>query len=151
MTLGAVSWLWPGLMVERARLRVRLIDVVQLPSVSLPAEPRCVRAARSWARDHCPEACDPTVREDLVLVASELFANAVLHGRGPIELSLVRESRHIRLQVFDTGPTWGHVAVPDDEHGRGLVIVEALSRTWGMTPDREGHTVWAEFDCRSRG
>ncbi len=78
---------------------------------------------------------------------SELFGNAVLHGRGPVRLSLIREPGHVRLEVFDTGPTWGERSINDDEHGRGLVIVNALSRAWGMTPESEGRTVWAEFDC----
>jgi anti-sigma regulatory factor (Ser/Thr protein kinase) len=137
-------------MVKGAELWARFMDVVRLPSVTLPAESSCVRAARSWARDHCEATWDPGVCDDLVLVASELFSNAVLHGRGPVQISLVQKSGHIRLQVFDTGPTWGHDTIPDNEHGRGLVIVDALSRAWGMTAEHGGRTVWAEFDCSSK-
>ena len=116
-------------------------------SVVLPAEPRCASSARSWVRERCSEICDPARCEDIVLVTSELFANACLHGRGPVQLSLVQGPGHIRLQVFDKGPSWGDGTVHDDEHGRGLVIVSALSRAWGMRREPEGHTLWAEFDC----
>lgn len=58
-------------------------------SVILPADPECVSTARAWVREHCVAACGPSVCEDMALVVSELFGNAVLHGRGPVELSLV--------------------------------------------------------------
>ena len=36
----------------------------------------------------------------------------------------------------------------DDEHGRGLRIVEALSTAWGSTPTRDGKVVWATLRPR---
>lgn len=32
-----------------------------------------------------------------------------------------------------------------DEHGRGLIVVDALSRTWGVRERVVGKTVWAEI------
>jgi anti-sigma regulatory factor (Ser/Thr protein kinase) len=134
--------------------RGTLRNTVETLSISLPAEPRSASAARAWVREHCADLCHSTVCEDVTLVTSELFANACLHGRGPVQLSLVRGPGHVQLHVSDRGPGWGNGTVPDgplpeDEHGRGLLIVNALSRAWGMTMRPEGHTVWAEFDCAS--
>ncbi|NGO73336.1 ATP-binding protein [Streptomyces boncukensis] len=89
-------------------------------------------------------------------VVAELAANAVLHGRVPgrdFELRLVLDGREtVRIEVTDTRcellppPAPVPRPAPDDEGGRGLAIVEALSTRWGVV---EGpaplKTVWAEI------
>lgn len=37
-------------------------------------------------------------------------------------------------------------ASSEDEHHRGLHIVEFVSSRWGSRPTDEGKVVWAEFD-----
>ncbi|MFF7446721.1 MULTISPECIES: ATP-binding protein [unclassified Streptomyces] len=95
-------------------------------------------------------------RDDALTVVSELTANAVLHGRSgdldadaesEVWLRLTRRTAHLVCAVTDQGE--GHPCpphAPDElgESGRGLFIVEALSRHWGWTrhsPLRK--TVWA--------
>ncbi|MEF9907015.1 ATP-binding protein [Streptomyces sp. P9-A2] len=103
-----------------------------------------------WGHPHGSEAHDTAV-----LVVAELASNAVLHGRVPgrdFGLSLsVDDSRGIvRIEVTDTHPA--HPAQParpapgpDEDGGRGLLLVDALAADWGVS-DRlgPGKTVWAE-------
>jgi len=81
--------------------------------------------------------------DDVVLTASELFTNAILHGKGEVELRLKLLPASVRVEVFDEGtdgvPTVGVFS------GRGLAIVEKLARAWGSAQVPHGGTcVWAE-------
>ncbi|MFF5494207.1 ATP-binding protein [Streptomyces aquilus] len=95
-------------------------------------------------------------RDDALTVVSELAANAVLHGRKDdtpddaecdVWLRLTRRAAHLVCAVTDQGaglPRAAHAPDAFSEHGRGLLIVEALSQHWGWTrhtPSRK--TVWA--------
>ncbi len=90
----------------------------------------------------------PDVIGDLVLVASELVTNAILHSRSPIELRLSRTSDRLVVAVHD-----GTTAVPrrlqpnlDAEGGRGMQLVSAIADQWGVRPTEHGKSVWCEID-----
>ena len=84
------------------------------------------------------------------LVASELVANACVHGAAPIELAVSRHSEMLRIEVTDGDPRTEVVPRPrrslTDLHGRGLHVVDAVARCWGTTHQRNSKTVWAEVD-----
>ncbi len=47
-------------------------------------------------------------------------------------------------------PVADFLSLPDDESGRGLLIVAALADRWGSEPyPPSGKTVWAECDFRA--
>lgn len=81
------------------------------------------------------------------MICSELVNNAVMHGRGAIQLRADIDGDRILIDVVDEGEGFEHVVrqVPFDElSGRGLAIVEAESSRWGI---HEGTThVWAEVE-----
>jgi anti-sigma regulatory factor (Ser/Thr protein kinase) len=74
----------------------------------------------------------PSRANDLVVAASELAANSILHGGGRGLASVWGEGGAIFVEVADAGtitdPTVGRVRPhPVSEHGRGLYIANQLS------------------------
>lgn len=90
---------------------------------------------------------------DAALIASELVGNAVRHGRPlpagdiSVEWSLSPDSYYIA--VTDGGTSPGVTAKDADTHdtsGRGLMIIAALSREWGVVNNGTSTTVWARAE-----
>jgi anti-sigma regulatory factor (Ser/Thr protein kinase) len=90
---------------------------------------------------------------DAAMVVSELVTNAVdasavLPERPPVALRLLLNERAVLIEVWDQSPEdpKPRQAGADDECGRGLAVVEALSTRWGF--ERSGYrrkVVWAEL------
>ncbi|GAB2842262.1 ATP-binding protein [Streptomyces deserti] len=133
---------------------------VRIFAQRLSATPRGARLARRLALTQLhtwgiPHGTDVSGRVEAVV--AELAANAVTHGRVPgrdFELRLSLVVGGVRIEVTDTRadlrpPAPGDVRPPQalDEHGRGLVIVDALADRWEVL-DREPprKTVRAEID-----
>jgi signal transduction histidine kinase/DNA-binding response OmpR family regulator/serine phosphatase RsbU (regulator of sigma subunit)/anti-sigma regulatory factor (Ser/Thr protein kinase) len=87
----------------------------------------------------------PDVTHDVVLMASELVTNAMMHGRSPIDLLLRSNGTQIVLEVQDRGAYRPRRKRPndDDERGRGLNIVAQLADQWGSRSTANGKSVWA--------
>lgn len=86
-------------------------------------------------------------------IVAELAANAATHGRVPgrdFRLTLYVVGGTLRIEVTDThGDRLPHPTqpAPDATTGRGLLVVDALSDRWGVTPGPHPRkTVWAEVD-----
>ncbi|MGW7342743.1 ATP-binding protein [Streptomyces sp. NPDC054854] len=78
------------------------------------------------------------------LIVSELVTNAIKHGKGEVQVSVVLTATHVRLAVSSAHPSGRpalRAAAPDDECGRGLALVETLSDEWGTSD--AGTETWA--------
>ena len=87
--------------------------------------------------------------EDVQLVVSELAANALTHALTPFTVTLVAVGQSLLVKVRDGSPCHpvNVVVTSRDTTGRGITIVAALSRDWGVTAHADGgKTVWAAFD-----
>lgn len=124
-------------------------DAFHLPArrTSVPeARKRVSTLLREWGAAQ-------QVRDDVELVVTELFTNAVRHTDSEkvgCEITLV--GAHIRIEITDEGGPC--VSAPharpgtlDQEGGRGLLLVCALSESWGTRPDDSGRgqVVWADL------
>lgn len=118
-------------------------------SFELPARAASAAEARAHVRRLlgrwrlCDDVCGAAQ-----VVISELVTNAVLHaGGGRIVCRLAPRASGVRLEVRDQGGSYGvpirTVAGPEDECGRGLGLVAALSDAWGTEPSGAGFAVWA--------
>ena len=84
--------------------------------------------------------------DDVVLVVSELAANALLHARSDFAVALEATDH---AEVTDASRDIPRL-VPEPftlVRGRGLLIVARVCRSWGTRPTAEGgKAVWAELE-----
>ncbi len=81
--------------------------------------------------------------EDAGLLISELVTNALRYGEGEIiEFRFERTSGTVLIKVDDGSPGQPYVreAGPEEESGRGMLLVSALATDWGVSPD--GTRTW---------
>ena len=126
---------------------------------ALPAHPEAAAAARRLAGARLQEwrlAAD--TYDAAILVVSELITNAVVHTASERVVCELRcLGRRLRIAVQDQGHLPGGPRLSrtaDDEHGRGLLLVDAMSSAWGShdAGDASGRTVWAELPlCTEQG
>ncbi|MFJ9380555.1 ATP-binding protein [Streptomyces sp. NPDC101455] len=83
--------------------------------------------------------------ESADVLVTELVTNAFKHGLGDVGLRAYLTDTHLLIEVRD-----GSAEVPvlrdaalDDEAGRGLLLVSAISDDWGVSPD--GTTTWCSL------
>ena len=130
--------------------RTSALAFAPLPTAVSCARLHAVHVLHEWGlRD---------VAEDAALIVSELMTNAldasaVLPERPPITLRLLADEKSLLIEAWDQSPLdlEPRQADADDECGRGLTVVAALSDRWGS--ERTGYrrkVVWAELACAPR-
>jgi anti-sigma regulatory factor (Ser/Thr protein kinase) len=121
-------------------------------NIRLPHSDRAPRLARAFVADRLHGWNLEAMIEVATLVVSEVVTNAVIHARSDAELSLERTPTALRISVTDhgTGARTSRELSPGADGGRGLMIVEKLSTSWGAEPTDAGNRVWAELPIESR-
>jgi PAS domain S-box-containing protein len=118
-------------------------------STQLPPGPSAPRDARLFLAETLPTWHRQTGRscrlDDAVLITSELVTNSFRHAPGPLTLLLRHTHSALTIEVTDhgTGSPHRRTARPDDETGRGLLVVNTLSDAWGVRRNGDGKTTWA--------
>jgi phosphoserine phosphatase RsbU/P len=89
--------------------------------------------------------------DTVLLLASELCDNAVLHAGTEFEVELKVDPGSVTVSVSDHGPSplEQHLSQPRPQdgrasnHGRGLMLVQRLATSWGSRHDADGrNTTW---------
>ena len=107
---------------------------------------------RRWA-SRTLQAVDDAHLADVLLVATELVANAYDHGHGPLAVRMSHTPRpcRVRIEVDDNNPEHPMVraATSTQPRGRGMAIVTKLAAAWGVHDHHAttSKTVWAEVAC----
>ncbi|WP_340377230.1 ATP-binding protein [Streptomyces sp. SS7] len=114
-------------------------------AAAVDAVPAARRRVVSLARNLGLPLSDQTL-ETVELLAGEVIANAVLYTDAPCDVSVTRADERLRVEVTDTDASLPSTveAGPDDENGRGLLLVSALAADWGMQLEPSGKTTWFE-------
>lgn len=110
---------------------------------------------RHVRHDLAADLSDCPVADDIILIASELAANAVIHSNSarPGGTFTVRASawpgEQVRIEVRDGGGPWPEqprhpAAQPGRPHG--LDLITALATAWGITGTAAGRIVWARIN-----
>ncbi|MFD5660803.1 ATP-binding protein [Streptomyces hirsutus] len=111
-----------------------------------PAQARRLTRARLTGWSVCEDTCDTAA-----LVVSELVTNAIVHtASSHIVCELHDGDDLVRIAVRDEGCAPGRPRAntrqqPEEEHGRGLLLVDALCHAWGAHEQGPGLLVWAEL------
>jgi hypothetical protein len=135
---------------------------------TFPAEPGAVRRARHAVRDTLRAwSIPPAVGDVAELLVSELVTNSMRYASGPIGLRMAvpapspaqvpgstegatatADQAVLLVEVSDPltdAPTERRTAGPEDEGGRGLLLVASSARRWGTRRGKTGKTVWFEL------
>ncbi|MCZ4121318.1 ATP-binding protein [Streptomyces sp. H39-S7] len=125
-------------------LREDTLHYTPYPGSVTLARRRTARLVAEWGY--------PELAGDAALLLSELATNAILHGcvaERLFEVRLALSARVLRVSVRD-GRENAHPRSrcpgPDDQFGRGLLLVQALAARWGVRPGPGGKEVWCELD-----
>ncbi|MFF7021370.1 ATP-binding protein [Streptomyces klenkii] len=113
---------------------------------TFPPEAKRVEHMRRLAAAHLNQVggIEPDDIRTVQLLVSELVTNAIQHGRPEsdvecIDFSLTwSPSGTVRIEVDDhsEGQPTKRAPGPDEEGGRGLLLVDAFSDQWGRTGTR---------------
>jgi anti-sigma regulatory factor (Ser/Thr protein kinase) len=112
----------------------------RLPDAVMHARRFTARTLREW---NVEEAADT-----VLLVVSELVTNALVHTQGAVRLDLMLRGERVRVSVSDASPRAPAKPVIvdwDATGGRGLLLVEAVSESFGSVPVSGGKQVWCEI------
>ncbi|WCD94199.1 ATP-binding protein [Streptomyces sp. HUAS 31] len=146
---------------DTSQTRDRLETTVSSPGATADGEvtqelehrPDAAGAARTITRAVLEDwHADQDAAESVLLVVSELVTNAVEHALPPVALHLYRDrgGDQVWVGVTDGGPAQDDGAwtssCTQEEHGRGLAVVEVLATSHG-TRNHPGGTAthWARL------
>lgn len=97
-------------------------------------------------------ALPSSVRDDVLLLLTELVTNAVCHAdaghEGMVRVELRRCSRRVRVAVRDEGAGFAPEATRfrrDESGGWGLFLVDRIADRWAVVPTATGTCVWFEI------
>lgn len=120
----------------------------RVADIDLPQRLTSAGTARRFVSERLEDWGAQDVRDAVLLCVSEVVTNAVVHAGSPAHLSLRMSGGVLRVEVQDCGgiaiPQLRREATPEQTHGRGLVLVEAMSDRWDVVDEVDGKQVWFE-------
>ena len=131
---------------RRATPHVVRMDLTPSARLVRTARDLTTRALLDWG---CPQQIGAAT-----LIVSELVNNAILHARSDLTVSIARWGDLVRLAVHDATPERPvrRDQGPTQVTGRGMLLVAALSQSWGVLPTTGGgKVVWAVLQAPPEG
>ena len=125
-------------------------EVVRTRSYRLPLPPHKIASRQAhrvlqWALQDW--AVEGDAADNTRVVLSEMVTNALTHSLDVFRLALHLQGDQILVEVWDHADGVPSVGLPSGlaVNGRGMFLVNALSKEWGVRPEKDGgKTVWAK-------
>jgi phosphoserine phosphatase RsbU/P len=125
--------------------------------IRLPADRRTPATARALVRSVLAEADLDDLRNEALLLTTELSTNAVLHAGTELDIEVATDAYGLTVTVTDFagGPIETVVAEARNdesdisqvsERGRGLLLVDHFASRWGTIHDAGRKGVWFRLD-----
>jgi anti-sigma regulatory factor (Ser/Thr protein kinase) len=113
----------------------------------LVPDPMSARAAREVMEAALQPWGDEDTTEVAVLLTTELVTNAIVHARTDFALKVSTHSECLRVEVSDSSSDPPRLVSVHglEDHGRGLHLVDVLSRSWGVDWRNDHKVVWFEL------
>jgi serine/threonine-protein kinase RsbW len=121
-------------------------------SLTIGARTECIAQGRRWVTAQAVlSGASPGSLARITLLASELIANAVLHGPadGVVVVRTGVTGAMLRVEVDDQAAALPRVRQPDPHElgGRGMLLVDTYAARWGCDlRSPVGKTVWFESE-----
>jgi hypothetical protein len=138
--------------VRQAMAAVRRSTPPTTARLELAPRATASRVARDFVSRTCLDWGLAQAIASACLVVSELVANGLRHAVTDMDLVLARHGGVLRLALRDrsSAPLCPLAPDLDGAGGRGLALVGACSRAWGVLPTADGgKVVWAVLDVRA--
>ena len=119
--------------------------------IRLAPDARSPGVARRMIVAALTKAGHDAVADTVILLASELCENSVLHAGTEFDVTLRIDAAEVVVTVSDrgAGPLEQHLSQPRRRygraaaHGRGLQLLSKLATAWGTRHEQDGtHSTW---------
>jgi anti-sigma regulatory factor (Ser/Thr protein kinase) len=132
--------------VRAVAATVEAVDVATLAARAVGSDDLAPRAARRFVDEVLADAGFDDVLDTVELLVTEVVTNAVMHARSEARVVIRLLDDAVRVEVTDTDDSFPARRVPRDDQpgGRGLDLVEKMSRSWGIDMLTVGKRTWFE-------
>jgi len=115
----------------------------------LPAHPASCSLARELTLELLQSWGLAALGEAAAQLVAELAANSIIHSGGStLRLRVVRRGGSVRIEVRDPSQQLPLLIIGgdvEDDHGRGMHVVDALADHWGADLLPYGKGVWCDL------
>jgi anti-sigma regulatory factor (Ser/Thr protein kinase) len=137
-----------SIVLEERRLIHTALAISQ--HVDLPGTPRAAPEARRFLRRELSDVVTDSVLHDVLLLATELVTNVIMHARTGVHLGVTYDTENVLVTVrdySDADPAQrarNAQAVNLEESGRGMAIIATIADDfgWRRLPDQIGKVMW---------
>ncbi|MEH0929965.1 ATP-binding protein [Micromonospora sp. CPCC 205558] len=134
---------WPTL--DGALAAVAATPLAAVLTAELAPEVGAARQARELVTTGCERWGMPTLADPACIAITELVNNVVAHAQTPMTVRLAPQETTLHLAVRDHSPrrpAFAGVSPPTQAGGRGLLLIDTVTRRWGSSAVPDGKVVW---------
>ncbi|MEU8420310.1 ATP-binding protein [Micromonospora sp. NPDC048835] len=134
---------WPT--VDGALAALAAAPMAAVLTADLAPAVGAARQARELVTTGCARWGMTTLTDPACIAITEMVNNVVAHARTPMTVRLAPGEDTLHLAVRDHSPrrpTFGGISPPTLAGGRGLLLIDTVTRRWGSTAVPDGKVVW---------